>query len=382
MRGQRIQTERQTPYHAVGVTSNWCHRSQCATLPLTYRRAFCLIVSLLALLSSTLVPRVAHAATEGGTCQSFNIPVALSINQPLQFTIYGELCNPASGPSHTIELTIPGGTYGHIYWDYPYEPQTYSYVYAANAEGYSTFNIDRIGTGLSSHPSLSVMDVTMYTNAYVIHEIVQDLRNGQIGNQPFAQVVLVGHSLGSVDVWIEAGTYHDVDGVIITGLVHHLNALGLAGVLGSFYPASLDPRFANADYGAGYLTTRPGTRGQDFYYLPHADPNVVVLDEATKETATDGEVATFPIAFASGISAQILVPVLVVIGQQDNLLCGLGATDCANAAAVQQAEAPYYAQAQLQVAVIAGSGHDLNLQTTAPLWFADANAWLYQHFAP
>ena len=97
----------------------------------------------------------------------------------MQYTIYGELCNPTTGASHTLELTVPGGTYGHIYWDFPYEPQTYSYVYAANAAGYSTFNIDRIGTGLSSHPSLSVVDVTMNTNAYVIHEIVQDLRNGE-----------------------------------------------------------------------------------------------------------------------------------------------------------------------------------------------------------
>lgn len=347
------------------------------------RVAVCLILIALAIHSIMLVPRSAHAATGSGTCQSFNVPVSLSIGQPLQYTIYGELCNPTTGASHTLELTIPGGTYGHIYWDFPYEPQTYSYVYAANAAGYSTFNIDRIGTGLSSHPSLSIVDVTMYTNAYVIHEIVQDLRSGQIGNQPFAQVVLVGHSLGSVDAWLEAGTYHDVDGVIITGLVHHLNVPSLVGVLASFYPAGLDPHFAHAGYGAGYLTTMPGTRGRDFYDLPNADPNVIALDEATKETATDGEVATFPGAFESSISAQILVPVLVVIGQQDNLLCGIGATDCSSAATVLQAEAPYYApQAQLQVAVIAGSGHDLNLHASAPLCFAAATAWLYQHFAP
>src|SRR5579863_1683858 len=193
------------------------------------RVAVCLVLIALAIHSILLVPHSAHAATESGICQSFNVPVALSKGQPLQYTVYGELCNPTAGASHTLELTIPGATYGHIYWNFPYEPQTYSYVYAANAAGYSIFNIDRIGTGLSSHPSLSIVDVTMYTNAYVIHEIVQDLRSGQIGNQSFAQVVLVCHSLGSVDVWLEAGTYHDVDGVIITGIVHHLNALGLAG---------------------------------------------------------------------------------------------------------------------------------------------------------
>ncbi len=353
------------------------------TLTHSIRNALYPLVIALTILSITLVPRFAHAAPTGQTCQPYNVPVSLSPEQPLQFTIYGELCNPSSGPSNTIELTIPGGTYGLIYWDFPYQPQTYSYVQAANAAGYSVFNMDRIGTGLSSHPDLSLFDVTMQTNAFVIHEIVQDLRNGSIGNQSFAQIILVAHSLGSADAWLEAGTYHDVDGVVITGLVHHLNATNLAAVLASFYPIAFDPRFDNSHYGAGYLTTQPDTRGKDFYYLPNVDPNVLAIDEATKETATDGETSTFPTTFASNIAAQVLVPVFVVVGQQDALVCGLDATDCSSASSVLQAEAPYYSpQAQLQAAVIPGSGHDLNLHTTAPLFFATVNAWLYQHFTP
>ncbi|HVB72640.1 MAG TPA: alpha/beta hydrolase [Ktedonobacteraceae bacterium] len=343
----------------------------------------CSLLVVLAIVVLIQVPRSAHAATDAGICQSFTVPVALGVGQPLQYSIYGELCNPITGASHTVQLLIPGATYGHIYWDFPYEPQTYSYVRALNTAGYSTFNIDRIGTGLSSHPNLSLVDVTMETNAYVIHEIAQDLRNGLIGNGPFSRVLLVGHSLGSAEVWIEAGTYHDVDGVIITGLLHHLNTISLAGVLGSFYPAVLDPRFADAGYGAGYLTTEPGTRGRDFYYLPGADPSVIAADEATKETTTDGEAATFAPVLVDGISAQIRVPVLLVDGQQDSIVCGLLATNCSSAATVRQAEVPYYApQAQLQVVVVPNAGHDLNLHETASLWFAAATAWSYQYVAP
>jgi len=77
------------------------------------------------------------------------------------------------------------------------------------------------------------------------------------------------------------------------------------------------------------------------------------------------------------------VPVLVAVGQEDSLLCGLGATNCSSAASVLQAEAPFYsAQAQLQAVVIPGSGHDLNLHKSAPLWFASAIAWAYQYVAP
>lgn len=340
------------------------------------------MVLLVLVLGTVLLPRSAHAAVDGPNCQSFNVPVALGDGLPATYTIYAELCVPSSGASHTVQLLVPGGTYGHIYWDFPYEPQNYSYVHALTAAGYSTLNIDRIGIGESSHPPLGLVTITMSINAYIVHEIVQDLRYGRIGNQSFQHVLLVGHSLGSVTDWIEAGTYHDVDGVIISGLLHHLNALSLVGVVGTLYPADLDPRFAGKGY-VGYLTTVRGTRGSDFYYLPGADPNVLAMDEATKETATPGEFGSFALPIVDGISLQIRVPVLVVVGQQDALFCGILATNCSSATSVQRAEAPYYArQAQLQVAVIPQAGHDLNLHKTAPLWFADATTWSLQHVAP
>ncbi|GCE20640.1 alpha/beta hydrolase [Dictyobacter kobayashii] len=355
-------------------------------MPLHHRAVLFFLLIILVLSGTMLGPRSAHAATQTDTCQAFNVPVTLDDILSTPATIYGELCNPASGASHTVQLLVPGGTYGHIYWNFPYQPQNYSYVHALTAAGYSTFNIDRIGIGKSSHPPIGLLTVSMNTNAYVVHQIIQALRSGNIGNQPFDRVLLVGHSLGSVISWIEAGTYHDVDGVIITGLLHHLNATSLAGVVATLYPATLDPRFANQllnlNY-TGYLTTEPGTRGSDFYYVPGADPNVLATDEATKETATPGEFASFATPIVDGISLQINVPVLVVVGQKDALFCGLLATDCTSAATIQQAEAPYYSsQAQLQVAAIPEAGHDINLHKTAPSWFAIASAWASQHVAP
>jgi pimeloyl-ACP methyl ester carboxylesterase len=346
-----------------------------------YRRSF--LVVLVALVVVVFLPRSVHSATVQKTCQSLQVPVALSAGQPALTTIYGQLCLPSYVKSNTVQLLIPGATYGHIYWDFSYQPQIYSYVQALTAAGYSTFNIDPLGVGLSSHPDLSLVNVTVNTEAFIVHQIVQDLHTGLIGNHAFTGVLLVGHSLGSGIVWIEAGTYHDVDGVIITGLVHHLNSLSLARVLASFYPADLDPRFADTGTGLGYITTEPGTRAGDFYYLPSADPNVIATDEATKETATDGEARTFAPVLVNGISTQITAPVLLVVGQQDSLTCGPLATDCSSATTLLQAEAPYYAsQAQLQVAVIPNSGHDLALHETAPFYFAATTAWAYQYVAP
>lgn len=336
----------------------------------------------------TILPgfHVVQAATTLPTCQSFYVPVALASGLPVQYSIYGELCNPASGPSKTVQLLVPGATYGHVYWDFPYQPETYSYVHALTAAGYSTFSIDRIGIGQSSHPPIGQLTVAMATNAYTVHEVVQALRAGAIGAQPFAQVLLVGHSLGSVISWLEAGTYHDVDGVIISGMLHTINAATIASFMTTLYPATLDPRFAadllSVNY-TGFLTTEPGTRGQDFYYLPNADPAVLATDEATKETVTPGEVASFAAPVVDDISAQIQVPVLVVVGQQDSFFCGVAATDCSSADSVQQTEAAFYApQAQLQVVLIPDSGHDLNLHKNAPTWFAAATQWALAHVGP
>ena len=120
-----------------------------------------LLVSLLIMLNVSIFVRPVRAKSVIVTCQSYNIPVAIADGQPLQYHIYGELCNPASGASGTVQLLVPGGTYGHIYWDFPtVDGVAYSYRQAANAAGYSTFAIDNLGTGQSSHPDLSLLTVS------------------------------------------------------------------------------------------------------------------------------------------------------------------------------------------------------------------------------
>jgi hypothetical protein len=47
-----------------------------------------------------------------------------------------------------------------------------------------------------------------------------DLRGGAIGGVQFGKVIEVGHSFGSIASWEEAATYHDINGVIITGRIH------------------------------------------------------------------------------------------------------------------------------------------------------------------
>jgi pimeloyl-ACP methyl ester carboxylesterase len=286
-----------------------------------------------------------------------------------------------------------------------YEPDTYSYVRSATAAGFTTFSFDRIGIGESTHP-LSTQ-VSIPSNAYTIHQAIQQLRGGAVDGIHYDKVDIVGHSLGSLIAWYEAGTYHDVDAVLVSGILHTFNAVGVAKLVATLYPAALDPRFIGRVIDPGYLTTLPGTREESFYYAPNTDPNVVRTDEATKETGTVPEaVGVFAMelpgllnplsqtvcatlaGLCDGVASSVLysitrditVPVLDVVGQYDALLCGgsTGVNQCADVDAVQQQESAYYtgiAQRCLTVAELPDSGHDVNLERDAQSWFTLANDW-------
>lgn len=100
----------------------------------------------------------------------------------------------------------------------------------ATAAGYAVLNLDRIGIGRSDHPPAAA--ITIESNAYVVHQIVQALRGGSLvvpsfGRVRTERVALVGHSLGSLISMQEAATYDDVDGVVLTGISHTVTpALG------------------------------------------------------------------------------------------------------------------------------------------------------------
>ncbi len=115
---------------------------------------------------------------------------------------------------------------------------------------------------------------------------------------------------------------------------------------------------------------------------------MVATDEADKDTSTvgelDGLLSLESEPAAEQPSTQITVPVLVVVGTDDNIFCtGVTAYNCASAASVRSSESQYYpAAAQLKVAVIPDTGHDLALSTTAPITDAVMIGWSLSVIAP
>jgi pimeloyl-ACP methyl ester carboxylesterase len=307
------------------------------------------------------------------SCETVSVPVALTPVSPNSLTIVGDLCWDGPSLPSTVALLVHGATYDRSYWEFPYDPSTYSFVANVVSPTVATFAIDLIGAGQSSHP-LSAL-VNLQTDAYVVHQVVQALRAGTVATgHTFSYVLWVGHSYGSLIGQSEAATYNDVNALLLTGIGHGLAVGILPKLATSLEPASLDPSFSDLD--PGYLTTDPGTREELFYDSETANPGVVAEDEATKQPASASELPGFSELITPYPTDAIQVPVAIVDGQDDNLFCGAGADNCASAATLLASESTEYStQACLEAAVIPNTGHDVNLSTTAPTFFAMARQW-------
>jgi pimeloyl-ACP methyl ester carboxylesterase len=222
------------------------------------------------------------------------VPVALAKGQPANERIYGQLCAPSGRSLVTIQLLVHGATYSGLYWEFP-DPSggsdRYNYAAAANKAGFATLAIDRIGSGRSSHP-LSTK-ITLESNVFTVHQVAQAIRRGEItapGGERFRKVVYVGHSADTGVGWFVATDYGEgLDAAVFTGGVRGVTVTALPLVYGSFYPATLDPKFAANGIDPGYLTTLPGTRDEFLYKPAQVDPAVVEFDEKTKSTSTATE---------------------------------------------------------------------------------------------
>jgi pimeloyl-ACP methyl ester carboxylesterase len=259
-----------------------------------------------------------------------------------------------------------------LYWDWPQDPTLYSYTVKTLQAGRATLAFDRLGTGASSHPVGTELNMT--SDAFVLHQIV-----AWAHQQGMTKVNSIAHSLGSAIATREAAEFHDVDHLVLTGILHFQSDEDPVGFPG-FYPAQQDPAFSRLGLDSSYLTTIPGVRGQLFYNQQFADSTVIAFDEMHKDLVTTAEFATglqevgtpAPLNISAGITA----PVLIILGQQDAFFCG-GAVDCGDAAQVAAHEAPYFPRAANFTAItVANAGHDLTLHPAAPQSFASINQWL------
>jgi pimeloyl-ACP methyl ester carboxylesterase len=300
------------------------------------------------------------------SCQDVYTPVGSGLTQQ---TMYGKLCVPQGAT--TVQVLVPGATYTSAYWDIPVEPEVRSVRRAMNKAGIATMTVDRIGTGRSSKP-LSVL-VTTTSQAQAVHQVVQRMRS------QFQKVLLGGHSLGSVIAIIEAATYRDVDGVMITGMTNQWDYLKAVPALASSIPVTLDPRLSRLGLDPGYMTTAPGARYDMFHKPGPLNAAVIDYDESTKDVFSAGEVVTTVLMVNTVIPASraITAPVMSVQTTAD-YFCGtppLG-SDCSSAEALAASERPFYPRApRVDAFVLTDYGHCFNFAPHPSAYHAAVIAW-------
>jgi hypothetical protein len=134
-----------------------------------------------------------------------------------------------------------------------------------------------------------------------------------------------------------------------------------------------DPELKKRNLPPGYMTTKPGKRGDLFYHLSGADPKVIAFDEATKDTFTPGEVTDLYEAMYQ--SVRVRVPVLWSMGEFDTVFCGV--MPCSSPGSNFTTEATTWPQsACYEQILVPGVGHDINLHRAAPSWFDQVGSWL------
>src|ERR687885_1934552 len=144
-----------------------------------------LLVLSLALVLLALPPGTTLAAGSARpTCRDHFVPVAIVDGGPPQATLFGQLCYAGPRIPNTVQLLVHGIVTTHLYWDFPLDNAYYSYVRAATAAGYATFNVDRLGAGASSRPPST--DVTISSGTTALHSLIQQLRSGAAVGHPFS----------------------------------------------------------------------------------------------------------------------------------------------------------------------------------------------------
>jgi pimeloyl-ACP methyl ester carboxylesterase len=326
-------------------------------------RRFCATALLAA--GVCLLPTPVPAGAAPVTCQDLRVPVTIA---GIAQTVYGKLCTPQG--AKTVQVLVPGGTYNSSYWDISYTPEVRSFRAAMNKAGFATLAVDRLGTGNSSKPLSALLTAT--TQADAMHQVVRSIR------PRFEKVIIGGHSIGAAMAMIEAGTFHDVDGVLVTGMTHRMNLVTVVPVLANMIPAPLDPKFLGRALDVGYLTTGGGTRYSAFHVPGPNVPGAISLDESTKDVfavteAVDTIVLTNVLIPAT---KRIDVPVMIAVGD-DTHFCGapLG-SDCSSAEALRRSEAPFFSDAaRLRTYVLHGYGHSINYSPRAPDYHAAVAQW-------
>jgi pimeloyl-ACP methyl ester carboxylesterase len=299
----------------------------------------------------------AAAGAHGVEKEQVAFPVVLSDGQT--YSLVGQLYRRPHLRQRTIQVLVHGATYDHRYWDAPDKGgHEYSYARYMVEKGYDVLAIDQLGTGASDHPDGDFFTLTEAASG--LHQVLDSLRHKHNpAHRRFDDIVLVGHSLGSITAVAAQAAYGDADALVVTGL-----AL-------TPHPPPVDPAVLGALLGSPYVTFPSSLRALLFFAPGEASQQVVTYDNAFLATCVPRghfvsafEAMADPASLASELIAE---PVLVQLGENDVTAPG----------SLASGEAAFYPNASsVTVDVLPDVGHAFNLHLDNKRGWRHIHHWI------
>lgn len=300
------------------------------------------------------------------------------------FDISAVFCEPEQyNEANAVQILSHGATYNKLYWtglglpgD---EAKPYDWTRFATDQGYAVLAIDRPGAGNSSHPD-PLLETQASLEAEVIHQIVLQLRNGELGKE-FSKVAYVGHSMGSLIGMRETQLHpQDFDALILTGwsanFVENFPKI-LAGILLPA-PAELPGRFG--DVAPLYLVLTLQEIVRNFFYGPVGtfDPAIEQFNWETRDAVGLGELVSI---LAGTTETTYSGPVHIIDGELDAAFCSPGGKCAQGENAPPGNTEPLFPNAKnFTYDLIMNTGHCLNVHHNAKETFTAAHDFLRKEF--
>ncbi|KAI1324232.1 Alpha/Beta hydrolase protein [Xylariaceae sp. FL0255] len=287
------------------------------------------------------------AWSKSPSCQDFTIPVSVEksteanyYSEPYnaeilyalagrkilvsnQYEISARLCMPENqdGPhADSLQVLIHGASFNKNMWDVQYDPDTYSWVRRMTHEGYPTLAIDLVGAGNSTFPD-GLLEVQTQMFVETAHDVIQQLRKGEVGDRKWDKIALVGFSIGAITANALAEQYpEDVDAILLHGITWDPSWIYPAFLSGLQGPAQqIDPeKWGHLHPTYQTQSTKEGRRVACF--AGSYDEEALEYDWQTRDFDTLGAAITFTYHLVK--APKYSGPVFLGIGDQDSTFCG------------------------------------------------------------
>lgn len=304
-----------------------------------------------------------------------------------EVTIQGTYCRPlvdhGDARSKVLQILVHSATYNRTIFQGLGYQDVYSYQLYAASMGYHTLALDRAGHGTGVELQRGLDDLTdprsldplsdLQTGLHVevLHGVIEAIKDKQQLGCGFDEIVMVGHSYGSVMVNALARAYPQDATVLV------LTAYSLKRYIAPPLAADLRPAgdVWPAKYGGilpGFLSDQSESTRTEYMFSGQFDPTVAAVDYAGEGAVTIGELLT--VSSGLGPVPSFAGRVLVVTGEKDALNCNPDKGACADL--LEQTGGLFQGASEYKAYVIPDTGHTFMLHYSAQDTFKVIHEWL------